>query len=272
MNARGKEVYIITGVLVVVVCVAWFFLLYNPLRKDIGALGAQVDETQQKLTTAQTDLTRLKGYEKTSPQTRADLLRLNKMLPSQAGIPSIIIELTRTAEESGLDFLSIAPGQVIPGQPFSVDPINLSFTGQYFDLEDFLFRLESYVEYRNDAFLVTGRLLQVAGMTISGSSADTTGGLQISMTVNCYLWSLQQASSANTTPPAPQPSASPSPLGSPSPFDSTSPSPSPGASSGSPKPGASSGSPTPGISPTTPIASPSVPAGTPSTSPTDTAP
>jgi Tfp pilus assembly protein PilO len=257
VSARGKEVYIITGVLVVVVCVAWFFLLYNPLRKDISALGTQIDEAQQQITTAQADLSRLKSYEKTSPQTRADLLRLNKMLPSQTGIPSIIIEITRTAEESGLEFSSIEPGQILPGQPFSVQPINLSFAGQYFDLEDFLFRLESYVEYRNNAFLVTGRLLQVASIAITRGTDAESSGLQITMTINCYLWSSQQASTANTTQPAPLPSASPSPTASPSPGLS------PGATE----------SPSPGASPfATPSGSPAASPASPSPSPSEVSP
>jgi Tfp pilus assembly protein PilO len=246
MRARGKEIYIITGVLIVVVVVAWFFLLYNPLRKDISALDAQIADAQQQLTTAQADLARLQGYEKTAPQTQADLLRLNKMLPSQAGIPSIIIEIQRTAEESGLDFASIEPGVIAPGQPFSLQTINLSFAGQYFDLEDFLFRLESYVEYRNNAFLVTGRLLQVASMSIARSAEDAgDGALQITMTINCYLWSVQGASTANTTPPAPTPSSSPT--ASPSPGASVTPSPGDGAIE-SPSPAG-----TPGASPSSSV-------------------
>jgi Tfp pilus assembly protein PilO len=231
-----------------VVVVAWFFLLYNPLRKDIGTLDAQIAEAAQQITTAQADLARLQGYEKTAPQTQADLLRLNKMLPSQAGIPSIIIEIQRTAEESGLDFASIEPGVVAPGQPFSLQTINLSFTGQYFDLEDFLFRLESYVEYRNNAFLVTGRLLQVASMSIARGADDAAGGaLQITMTINCYLWSVQGASTANTTPPAPTPSASPTV--SPSPESSVAPSPGDGATPSAAPSGSSGVAPSPDASP-----------------------
>lgn len=208
MRLRGKEIYIITGVIIVVVCVAWFFLFYNPLRKESSDLGRQIEETRQQVTEAENELTRLKGYEKTSPQTRADLLRLNKMLPSQSGIPSIIIELTRTAEEAGLDFVSIQPGEIAPGQPFSVQTMTLAFSGQYFDLEDFLFRLESYVEYRNNAFLVTGRLLQVSVLSVTGG-AQAGEPLQIQLTVNAYLWSTPGSSTANVTPPAPLPSPSP---------------------------------------------------------------
>jgi len=226
VRLRGKEVYIIAGVIAVVVAVAWWFLLYNPLRNEASDLDAKIGEVQQQVTQAQNDLARLKSYEKTSPQTRADLLRLNKMLPSQTGIPSIIIELTRTAEESGMTMGTIQPGDIAAGQPFSVQPIQLLLSGEYFDIEDFLFRLESYVEYRNNAFLVTGRLLQVASLNISASTDDSSR-LQVDIVINAYLWTATGASSANTTPPAPQPSPSPTETTSPSPTETEGITPSP---------------------------------------------
>ena len=86
-DGAAKRSIIITGVIVVVVCVAWFFLFYNPLRKESSDLGRQVDETRQQVTEAENELTRLKGYEKTSPQTRADLLRLTRCCPASRASP-----------------------------------------------------------------------------------------------------------------------------------------------------------------------------------------
>ncbi len=51
--------------------------------------------------------------------------------------------------------------------PFSVQPIQLSSTARYFDVEDFLYRLENYVAYRNGQFLVTGRMFSVVSLTLS---------------------------------------------------------------------------------------------------------
>ena len=167
MNLRGKEVYVITGVIVVVVAVAWFFLLFKPLMNNVSAADAQLTQITTDLQTAKTvELPKLQSYEKTAPQMQSDLLRLNKMMPGAQGIPSVMVEIEQTAEQSGLDFLSISPGGVAIGSPFGLEPISLTFAGTYYDLEDFLFRLESYVEYRNNAFLVTGRLLQVSSVEL----------------------------------------------------------------------------------------------------------
>jgi len=215
MRARGREIIIITAVIIVVVIVAWWFLFFNPVRKDVAELNDQIETAQQDRTTAEMTLTRLKGYQKTSPQTQADVLRYNKMMPSQTGVPGIIIELQRTAEDNTLTFVGIQPGAVSAGQPFSVQAMTLNFTGGFYAYQDFLAAVENYVDYQNQQFLVTGRLLTVTGMTVAPASAETgTTDLTISMTLNAYLWSgVSPSGTAGTAsqpaPSAPSPSASP---------------------------------------------------------------
>ncbi len=116
MNLRGREVYVITGVIVVVVVVAWFFLLFNPLQNNVSTAGTQLAQVTSDLSNAKNvELPRLRAYQKTAPQTESDLLRLNKMMPGEQGIPSVIVEITQTAQQSGLDFLGIQPGAAVSG-------------------------------------------------------------------------------------------------------------------------------------------------------------
>jgi Tfp pilus assembly protein PilO len=210
MNLRGKEVYVITGVIIVVVAVAWFFLLFKPLTNKLDTANAQLTQVTQAYNNAKdVELPRLQSYQKTAPQTESDLLRLNKMMPGESGIPSVIVEITQTAQQSGLDFLSIAPGGVVTGNPFGVETVTLTFTGRYYDLEDFLFRLESYVEYRNNSFLVTGRLLQVASVAITGGSDATSLGINI--TIHAFLWTQPQNYSGGAALPQGTPTAAATP-------------------------------------------------------------
>ena len=189
--ARGKEVYIITAVVAVVLIVAWYFLLFSPTRTKISELDSQIASGQVALSTAQQDVARLESYKKTAPQSRAEIVRLGKMLPMSEGIPSMIIELTKTTDVSGVNLDSITRGTTSPGSPFGIQTVNLSLTGQFFDVEDFLYRLESYVAFRNASFRVTGRLLQVTTMSLVGGTALPSGGiapLTVSVTLNAYLW------------------------------------------------------------------------------------
>jgi hypothetical protein len=203
MRVRGKEVYIITAIVAAVLIVAWYFLLFNPTRTKIGDLDTKVQEAQVTLDTARQEVARLESYKKTAPQSRAEIVRLGKMLPASEGIPSLIVELTKTADASGVELLSIGRGQSQLGAPFGIQTVNLSVSGRFFDVEDFLYRLESYVAFRNSGFRVTGRLLQVASVSITGGTAPTTTTtpppLTVTVTLNAYLWGGGSGGSATAT-------------------------------------------------------------------------
>jgi Tfp pilus assembly protein PilO len=191
MRTRGKEVYIITAVVAVVLIVAWYFLLFSPTRTKISDLDDQILAQQSALVTAKEEVVRLESYKKTAPQSRAEIVRLGKMLPMSEGIPSLIIELTRTADASGVDLNSITRGATVAGTPFGLQSVSLQVTGMFFDVEDFLYRLEAYVAFRNASFRVTGRLLEVKTLTITAGTATTSGSappLTVTVELNAYLW------------------------------------------------------------------------------------
>jgi len=203
MSARGKEIYIIAGVIAVVLIVAWYFLLFSPTKQKLSDLDEQISTDEAALATAQQDLARLQSYEKTAPQAEVDIVRLSKMLPEDEGIPSMIVELTKTATASGVTLSTISRGATTTGTPFGIQTVTLAVTGRFFDVEDFLYRLESYVRFQNTTFSVTGRLLQVTNVSLSGgATTDTTTGtapLTVSATLNAYLWGAA-AAPATTAP------------------------------------------------------------------------
>ena len=173
MRARGREVYIIAAVVAVVLIVAWYFLLLSPTRsQDQRSRTRRSRPRRAALESSKAEVARLETYKKTAPQSRAEIVRLGKMLPESEGIPSLIIELTKTASASGVDLLSITRGTTTdrvavrhPGRDSS------SVSGRFFDVEDFLYRMESYVAFRNAEFRAEGRLLEVTQLTMTGGAA-----------------------------------------------------------------------------------------------------
>jgi Tfp pilus assembly protein PilO len=193
MRARGREIYIITAVVAVVLIVAWYFLLFSPTQRKASDLGTQITSAQNALDVANQEVVKLESYKKTAPQSRAEVVRLGKMLPTSEGIPGLIIELSKTAEASGVSITSIARGTTAAGSPFGIQAVSLQVNGRYFDVEDFLYRLEEYVAFRNASFRVTGRLLQVTNLSLAASTGTTTttsGSPELAVTVglNAYLW------------------------------------------------------------------------------------
>lgn len=195
MRARGREMYIIAGVVAVVLVVAWYFLLFSPKQSEQNDLQSQIDTQQTTLATAQQEVIRLESYKKTAPQSRAEIVRLGKMLPQAEGIPSLIIELTRTADASGVDLTTISRGATTPGTPYGVQSVSIQVIGRFFDVEDFVYRLENYVAFRNASFRATGRLLDIASLNMqAGSSSDgSVPPVTTNIVLNAYLWALPAA-------------------------------------------------------------------------------
>ena len=193
MRARGREIYIITAVVAVVLIVAWYFLLFSPTQSKLSDLDQQVQSAQSALSVAQQEVVKLESYKKTAPQSRAEIVRLGKMLPESEDVPGLIIELTKTAEASGVAVTSITRGTTTAGSPYGIQTLTLQVSGRYFDVEDFLYRLEEYVAFRNASFRVTGRLLQVTHAHDAGRRPPTTSTsgsppLAVTIGLNAYLW------------------------------------------------------------------------------------
>ena len=200
MRARGREIYIITAVVAVVLIVAWYFLLFSPTQSKLSDLDGQVQSAKSALSVAQQEVVKLEAFKKTAPQSRAEIVRLGKMLPESEGIPGLIIELSKTADASGVSVTSITRGTTTPGTPFGIQQVTLQVSGRYFDVEDFLYRLEEYVAFRNASFRATGRLLQVTQLTLQAT--PVTGGsgsppIAVTIGMNAYLWGgVSQAAAA----------------------------------------------------------------------------
>ena len=185
--ARGKLVYILTAVLAVAVAVAWYFLLLDPTRDSIAQKTQELETAQSSLNAARQEVVRLESYKKSAPQSRAEIVRLGKMLPMSEGIPSLIVQLSKTASSSGVALVEINRGESTAGTPFGVQTVTLQVAGRFFDVEDFLHSLANYVAFHNEDFRVTGRLLQVQSLTMDRPEVDSPI-IKVTIALNAYLW------------------------------------------------------------------------------------
>jgi hypothetical protein len=187
---RGRELYIIVGVVAVVVTVLWYFFLFSPEQKKVANLNTQYLAQENTLQQTNMQIHQLQLLKKTAPQAETDLIKMHQVMPAEGAVPSFIVELAKTAQNSGLTWLSDSPQTAAVGVPFSVQPIQLEFDGGYFDAQDFLYRLENYVAYRNGQFLVTGRMFSVVSLTLSKTklAGKDWPDLDVMVTINGYQW------------------------------------------------------------------------------------
>jgi Tfp pilus assembly protein PilO len=81
-------------------------------------------------------------------------------------------------------------------------PYNLTFTGGFFDIADFLAGLDSMVEVHNDGLGVEGRLLTVDGFSLQPSEKGFPE-LNATLSVTSYVTPADQGLTAGATPGAP---------------------------------------------------------------------
>ena len=60
-------------------------------------------------------------------------------------MPSLLVQIQDLADQSGIEFMSVSPGDPKESDGFQIIPLSLQFTGSYFDLSDFAYRVEQLV-------------------------------------------------------------------------------------------------------------------------------
>lgn len=84
-------------------------------------------------------------------------------------------------------------------------PYEMSFTGDFFQIADFMERLDGLVHIRGGVPDVRGRLLTVDGFTLTPAEDDTSANpeLTASLSVTTFLTPADQGITAGATPSGP---------------------------------------------------------------------
>ncbi|NLT34574.1 MAG: type 4a pilus biogenesis protein PilO [Gaiellales bacterium] len=181
-----RNIYIVSGIALVAIVVAYWFLLFSPLQDRISQHDRQIEDERQRLTVLQTKLTQFATLKDEAARNKGRLLELAKLVPESEELPSLLLEVQELATEAGITFVSVTPSAASMSEGFQVIPLELQFVGSFFDVNDFIYRAEQLASG-------PGRLLSVQALTLSVSS-DTSGQsaaglspkLSVSMTLNAY--------------------------------------------------------------------------------------
>jgi len=169
---------------VLLILVAGWFLLVAPQRSRGSELGKEIDAVNLQISQARAAQVAAKSFE---PIKVADLFRLTKAMPADTDMSGVLLELSRVAAETGIEFESITPGTTVAGSVFRVQPIDLVFTGDFYSLSDFLYRLRNLVAVQRGALIANGRLFTVDKLQF----VEAHGGfpqIQALLTVSAFLY------------------------------------------------------------------------------------
>lgn len=188
----------VVGGLLVFALFGWFVLV-SPKRSEAAELKKEVAVAEQTLTAARIAAT---AQPDAQPIAVADIFRLAKAMPSSPDMPGILIELSRIAGETGIQFNSISPQPSVAADSYQSIPITLIFDGNFYELSDFLFRLRTLVGIRHGELHSSGRLFAVKSLSFAESAAGFPN-INASLTVDAFVYGT--AAPATSLPPATTP-------------------------------------------------------------------
>lgn len=136
-----QRIMLVAGVALLLMVLLGVFVL-RPKISQVGQLRAQQREGEKKLEAAKLNLTRLQAIKAEAMEIEKERLKLNQRFPEDPDLPSLLITLQDTANEAGIDFISISPGELAPQEGYSELSLSISISGTFFDVVDLLYRLE----------------------------------------------------------------------------------------------------------------------------------
>jgi type IV pilus assembly protein PilO len=162
---QSAQIAITLGVCLLL-AVAGYFVAVRPQKGRAANLAAEITAKDGQISDARALLAKAKHAQKVKV---ADLFRLTKAMPDQPDEAGIVLELTAVARSSGISFDSITPQGSTVLSGYQVVPITVVFDGNFFQLNDFLFRLRNLVDVRQGELAADGRLFIIDSMQFDES-------------------------------------------------------------------------------------------------------
>jgi Tfp pilus assembly protein PilO len=205
------QVAIVAGGLFLVAIIGYFALL-APKRATAADLKQQTAAVQKQI-----DANKSTGFMQALPAVRsAGVFSLAKAMPKQLETPNVILQLSELAQDSGITFDQITPNaaatSAVPGavvtpdttDPFAVEPIQVQFSGNFYDLVTFLQRLRNLVRVDHGRLAAYGRLFDVSDIAFceipasscssstassspAGPAESTFPHVQAVLTINAFV-------------------------------------------------------------------------------------
>jgi Tfp pilus assembly protein PilO len=194
--------YVVIAAVLLVYAAAFWFLLVGPKRAEAGDLKKEVATMRVNVETARAAAAAATNTDDAQPIAVADIFRLATAMPAVPDMAGILLELSRIAEETGIEFESITPGESVVEGTFQKVPISVAFDGNFYELSDFLYRLRSLVSVRGGQLQASGRLFTVNSINFVESEREFPN-IKATLSVNAYVYG------TGVPAPAPAPAAEP---------------------------------------------------------------
>lgn len=123
-----------------------FIVLVVMVMPKMSAVGKQRKDLETAQQTGQqlaTQVAELRSAKKQASSVEQKLHELQLAIPDVAALPRLIRQVQHIADVSAVDFVQVSPGTPSPTGSYSTIPTQISTTGSYFAVTEFLYDLEN---------------------------------------------------------------------------------------------------------------------------------
>lgn len=164
----------------IVVLVGYYFLAFSPQSDRIEQATADADAAEAQVQKLKIELARRQELQARAPQLREQAKTLDDAMPNDPQLAQFILQVQDSANISGIEWLSVNPTPPAAGTSgFQVVALTMNVEGGYFQMQDFLVRLETL----SRAVRIDGLNLAPAGSTQGRGSPKLTAALTMKLFV-----------------------------------------------------------------------------------------
>jgi len=201
VNVKTRKVSPVTASILVGVAAAALLavgmvFVVLPQRSTAADLHSEVDSVYAQIATKRAESLR----EPQAPIRVADLFKLVQAMPDSADMPGVLLQLNQTARDSGITFDSISPQPPVAADTSVTVPIQLEFSGSFYHLTDFVYRLRNLVSVRRGKLESSGRLFSIGSIDFSEGPASFPN-ISAKLTVNAFVYGTNVPGATPVSPP-----------------------------------------------------------------------
>jgi Tfp pilus assembly protein PilO len=115
MSDRDRKILI--AIVPLVLIVAYWFLLLAPKREEAATAKKEAGEQAQRLDAARQLASQASGDKTSFAADYGEIVRLGKAIPARVDMPSLLVQLDRAADGTGITFTKISQGERVPVAP-----------------------------------------------------------------------------------------------------------------------------------------------------------
>lgn len=142
----NRQAMIIAALIAVLLVVLFWMFLWRPQSDQIAELEAERESVEQQQVILRQRINRLEDVRREAPEIEAEIMTAESIVPREIAMAGALRQLQMAADDAGVELVSITPSRPAQVQDaedgFAAIAVSLQVNGEYFELIDFLRRIE----------------------------------------------------------------------------------------------------------------------------------